>query len=487
MSVDIIARGMAVAMPGLTPALAARGVVTLRSSPVRVATLGDSQANTNSPVYVSNATTDAKTTDVSTARSAVWNSGTITLRQHGRKWGLPSFYPQAYLVANGGVSGKTTTDLLARDAAAAGVTRQAITDVLALNPDVVLIQGGCSINDFSAVTTSGAVTTAVATALTNITEALARIMASGVPVILTGIYGYSGDGVMYSGTGSLIRSALVQHNANLKALAAANPSMIRYADPVGVVSDADGNLIAGTYINYPAGPDVGVHLNGYGRYLMDAKTAAELKVLFGASANVRYRGANRFLDPLFQQVSPANGGLVASAGSGATVANSKLETISTPLGSRRFFTTEVTVANAINGYGTITIPYNPLTTGTNPLNIASGDIYGFECDVYLEPLGGTTPALTNENLQIGTNNVAGSGIVYHDVGSIDGGNYGFSLTGPMTRHVVWQPLVYGDSAANFTSASAWIVRVYSATVGDKFKIGVAMPRIVKLDQAVKTI
>ena len=95
-------------------------------NPVRVATLGDSQANTNSPVYVSNATTDAKTTDVTTARSAVWNSGTITLRQYGRKWAVQWFYPQAYLVANGGISGETTTALLARDAAAAELGHRAV-------------------------------------------------------------------------------------------------------------------------------------------------------------------------------------------------------------------------------------------------------------------------------------------------------------------------------------------------------------------------
>lgn len=461
------------------------GVRRIRETPVRVATLGDSQANTNSPVYVSNATTDAKTTDVTTARSAVWNSGTITLRQYGRKWAVQWFYPQAYLVANGGISGETTTALLARDAAAAGVTRQAITDVLALNPDVVLIQGGCSINDFANVTTSGQVTTAVATALANITEALTRLLSSAVPVILTGIYGYSGDGVMYAGTGSLIRSALLQHNANLRAIAAANPAMVKYVDPVGAVSDADGNLIAGTYININP-TDVGVHLNAVGQYLMAPRTAAALKALFGASANVRYRGANRFLDPLFQQASPAYGGLAASAGPGASVANSKLETIDTPLGPRRFFTTEVTITNAANGYGTITIPYNPLSTGTNPLNIASGDIYGFECDVYLAPLYGTLPSITTETFRVGTNNTAGSGIVYLDVGAVDGSNYGYTLTEAMTRHIVWPPLLYGDSAAHFTSSSAWIVRVQSATVGDKFKIGVAIPHIDEIDQGVKT-
>lgn len=463
------------------------GVPRLRTTPVRVATLGDSQANTNSPVYVSNATTDAKITDVTTARSAVWNSGTITLRQHGRKWAVSWFYPQAYLVANGGISGETTTQLLARDAATAGVTRQAITDVLALNPDVVIIQGGCSINDFANVTTSGQVTTAVATALANITEALTRLLSSGVPVILTGIFGYSGDGVMYAGTGSLIRSALLQHNANLRTLAAANPAIVKYVDPVGAVSDADGNLIVGTYINVPATPDAGVHLNAAGQYLMAPRTAAALKALFGGSTNVRYRGANRFLDPLFQQTNPANGGLVASAGPGATVANSKLETIATPFGDRKFFTTEVTITNASNGYGTITIPYNPLSTGTNPLTIASGDIYGFECDVYVEPLNGTVPVITMEAFRVGTNNTTGSGIVYHDVGAVDGSNYGYTMAAAMTRHIVWQPLLYGDSAANFTSSSAWIVRVQSATVGDKFKLGVAIPHIVKLDQAVKTI
>jgi len=483
MSVDIIARGMAVAMPGLTPALAARGVVTLRSSPVRVATLGDSQANTNSPVYVSNATTDAKTTDVTTARSAVWNSGTITLRRYGRKCAIQWFYPQAYLVANGGISGETTTALLARDAAAAGVTRQAITDVLALNPDVVIIQGGCSINDFANVTTTEAVTTAVATALTNITEAVNRVLASNVPIILTGIYGYSGDGVMYAGTGSLIRSALLLHNANLRAIADANPALMKYVDPIGAVSDASGNLIAGTYIDIPATPDTGVHLNAKGQYLMAPRTAAALTALFGKSANVRYRGQNKFLDPLFTQASPANGGITASAGSGASVANTGVETIN----GKRFVTTEVTVTNASNGYGTLAIPYNPLATGTNPLNIASGDVYGFECDVYIEPLNGTTPFITTENLRVGTNNTAGSGIVYLDESGVEGGNYGFTLTEAMTRHIVWTPLLYGDSAANFTSSSAWIVRVQSATVGDKFKIGVANPRIVKLDQAVKTI
>lgn len=458
-------------------------VPRLRTNPVRIATLGDSQANVNSPVYVSNATTDAKTTDVTTARSAVWNSGTITLRRHGRKWAVPWFYPQAYLVANGGVSGETTTALLARDAAAAGVTRQAITDVLALNPDVVMVQGGCSINDFATVTTSGAVTTAVATALTNITEAMNRILASGVPVIFTGIYGYSGDGVMYAGTGSLIRSALLQHNANLLALAAANPTMVKYVDPVGAVSDASGNLITGTYIDVPATPDTGVHLNAKGQYLMAPRTADALAALFGKSANVRYRGANRFLDPLFQQASPANGGIVASAGSGATVTAATAETIN----GQKYVTTEVTVTNATNGYGTLTIPYNPLSTGTNPLTIASGDVYGFECDVYLEPLDGTNPPITTENLRIGTNNTAGSGIVYLDESAVEGGNYGFTLTEAMERHITWTPLTYGDGAANFTASSAWIVRVQSTTVGAKYKIGVSNPRIVKLNQAVATI
>jgi lysophospholipase L1-like esterase len=77
------------------------------------------------------------------------------------KFALPMLYPQALLVGNGGVSGDTTANMLLRDGNASSSSRKAITDILALRPDVVLLRGG-SINDLTGLT-SGQVAGQVAT------------------------------------------------------------------------------------------------------------------------------------------------------------------------------------------------------------------------------------------------------------------------------------------------------------------------------------
>ena len=82
------------------------------------------------------------------------------------------FYPQAYLVASGGISGQTTTQMVARDTASYTADRFATTDVINLAPHVVILRGG-SINDLLTIT-SGTSAAAIATASTAASRPVTR-------------------------------------------------------------------------------------------------------------------------------------------------------------------------------------------------------------------------------------------------------------------------------------------------------------------------
>ncbi|WP_292922639.1 hypothetical protein, partial [Novosphingobium sp. SCN 63-17] len=204
------------------------------------------------------------------------------------------------------------------------------------------------------------------------------------------------------------------------------------------------------------------------------------------STNERYRGTNLFNgNPLLVNPTTVGYGTVYDdltvTGSSATVANAKIETIA----GKRFQTAEVTLTGA--GYGTINIPFNPTATG---LNVSSGDIYGFECDTFLAGLNGSTPTLSTENQRLTINNSVGSGSIVVDTTMIEGSSYGFQIPAgqQFIRHMVFPPLVFGDNAANLLTSSSWFFRVTpSDGAGMAFKLGVANPRIVKLNQAVTTI
>jgi len=101
-----------------------------RTTPLRVATFGDSTANAGGVRSVTNQ-------DTAQAVNANWGatfSGGLT----SDRYALDRAYPQAYLVINGGITGQSTTQMLARDTLGASITRRAITDVINAAPDVVL-------------------------------------------------------------------------------------------------------------------------------------------------------------------------------------------------------------------------------------------------------------------------------------------------------------------------------------------------------------
>lgn len=445
-----------------------RGMTQMRTTPLRVVLFGDSQANVASTSVIPD------NQDISKSYADVWNSGGKTLRLQARKWQLNSYYPQAWLVGNCGISGSSTFAMLQRDAAAASATRRALKDAIDLDPDVIVYRGG-SINNLASVATATDLAARVADAISQNTEILRRMLLANVPVLVTGIYGYSST-TMYAGNPLLIRSGIVQINAALKAICAGNPNMLAYIDPVGTVSDADGNFLdPRMFVDTGAG-DNGVHVSGWGGNRMASLEAAALAKWFGRSVNRRYRGKNLYADPLLiaeaaQTYGKTYGGLTCTA-TNATMANAKLEYID----GKRFQTVEIT-ATAGGGSGEIRIPFNPTASG---LNVAIGETYGIEFDYYLEALT-HNPTLRNEFLRVDFANSVGGGMVSLEQAMLDGSNQARQLPAtPIKRHIVHQPILIGANGADLTAASRWYCNVTLGEIGDKVKIGVAAPSIVKL-------
>ena len=277
--------GIALDAQALAQQAATGAAARVRATPVRVALFGDSQANVGDIVSPANQdySVAAANQDYSVAAASAWQSGLVSLTIANGKWMTDAFYPQAYLVGGGGISGQTTTQMVARDTLASSITRRAVADMLNLNPDVVIYRGG-SINNFAGLTVAGNVASTVATAQAEALEIVTRFATSGVPVIVVGIYGYGGSvGNPYTGDPTLIRQAIVAQNANLRAIAAQFPNCI-YVDPVGVLSDATGAPISANFFGVN-GTDQGVHLTSLGAHLMAQAEAAALTTLFGPSAN----------------------------------------------------------------------------------------------------------------------------------------------------------------------------------------------------------
>lgn len=438
----------------------------VRSEPVRCVTFGDSTANTGSTQSPANQ-------DTTQIISSAWTAGTVSLNLNIDKYQTHLYYPQLYLVGNGGVSGETTTQMLSRDTAAASVTRYAVTDMLNLNPHVVLLRGG-SINDITNAT-SGNLASKVATAYANHVLIINRFLAAGIQVIDCGIYGFANGSANTATDLASTLSGVTQLNALFAAYAAQFPTRIKFINPVGILSDS-----TGAYLSTRISSD-GTHLTAYGQSLIAQKEALALEELFGPSSNVRYPGTNNVTNALM-----ANTGSVAygtaptgfsALTSNATRQNAKVEVIN----GKPYFTCEF-VISATSNNGQLFIPYDP--TGTGTMAISSGDIWGFEFDFYVSGLNGYLPTPSSFSALVDTRDSVGSGrvvlngmAVASSVGQLPSEFYG---------HLAFPPLKYGDASAGLTTASQFLFQMSSNDTSGTYKLGVSMPRIVKLNQTVVT-
>ena len=420
----------------------------LRTTPLRVATFGDSTAN----VGLGN-------TDNAIFDAPFPASGPTIVSYELSKWSVYQRYPQAKMVANGGISGETTTQMLARDSAAYSATRKAITDVLALAPDVVILRCG-SINSLTPITPANYDAT-IATTYAEHCRIVQRFLSAGVAVVDEGLFGYSGAVATYP---DLVRSALVTLRGMYRDyIASLDKPHAVYLD--AGLCDATGNYISGA-------SNDGVHLNMYGSQVLAAVEAQALTLLFGASSGPRFPGANLIGNALF-----ANTGSVAygtaptgysATGNNATLANAKLEVID----GKVYWTVEVTPTTASNGV-TLNTPFDVTAMG-----IAANDVLGFEMDVFAAGLDGVSapPAVTGCYVR---NDIYKSGagrFVPCETVTVMGG-----FPGPYKAHVSFAYRCQESSAA--LTASSNCPFLFNTGSLAPFKVGIAHPRLVKLGVA----
>lgn len=432
-----------------------------RFAPVRVATFGDSLANLGT-------TQGANEMAANVLTAAFPASGATAIGANADKWSCSQFYPLAWPVINCGVSGETTTQMLARDTAAASATRKAITDVINAYPDVVFLRGG-SINDLLALTAANTQADIDAIYDRHI-EILQKLIQSGAVVIDEGCLGYSPS----SGTQADIdfrRAGIVSLNARYEAFAATLPGKVYFLSVVGTLTQADGNYISGVY------ESSGVHPNEYGGYLLGRLEADLLQTIFGASASVRFPGTNVITNALMKNTGSQAYGTVATGfaigTSGATRQNAKIEVINDKVWQTCEF-----VMSAAGQYGAIYMPFDPTAMG-----ITANDVYGFECDYYIENMSGAAVPVTNGALfnvdlyKTAAGRVVGQGMTAAYAAAAYSDNV-------KAGHVVI-PIKIQEASAALTTTSAFYFR-WGTDIAGTYKLGVANPRIVKLGVAMVT-
>jgi len=373
-------------------------------------------------------------------------------------------YPLAYPAANAGIGGQTAAQMIARDLDAYSVSRRAIADVIAEKPDVVFFRGG-GINGLIGATTS--TKEALFTSIYNDhIEALDRFTSSGIPVVDTGLYGFSGTTTDIAVT----RELLLRLNAAYKAYAEASNGKIRFTETSGLTHDG-----TGAYLPNMSLPD-GTHLQPNGQYVVSVKDKEHLEALFGISAKQRYPGYNNFANEMLLATSTSGLGTIATnlsiQANSATRQNAKIEVIN----GIKYQTCEIVVVTPSSGNGKILITFDPSSAGAGlkaPLGIIAGDTYGIEFYYYIEPLTGPISVVSSCRLDVRDN--IGGGRLTVDLMPTNG----FTLDRVIAQKAVFPPVVFGDVEANLLNTSSIAFTIDTTTAGT-FKLGIGGHRLVKL-------
>jgi lysophospholipase L1-like esterase len=257
-------------------------------SSLRVATFGDSTADFGSVRADANAT-DQQVCDIALG------TGTTVVSRTTTKWQLNRFYPAARLIANGGIGGNTTTQMLAREAAAVSTTRKSILDVVNLTPDLVICRCG-SINDIIAFSFP-ATEIQIQGVVDRHMQIIDTFISNGVRVLDEGIAGYDSTNF------AAIRPVLIEVNNRIQIACTTSRSrlnFVKFMNPVGITCDTTGAFLTGC-------TNDNIHLSYYGQYRVAQAEAAVVTNWFGESRNVQFSGTN-LMGSISQFPTSANGG-----------------------------------------------------------------------------------------------------------------------------------------------------------------------------------
>ncbi len=432
-----------------------------RMAAVRLATFGDSTGDLNPTVH-----------DIT---KIVGVLGGSTSGLSPERFHLPTHYPVAYAVGNGGIGGQTTSQMLARASVASGTGRKSIQDIIDLRPDVVLLRAG--INDLASLN-AGNFDATVATTIANRRAIVQAFVTAGILVIDEGIYAYSATGHLNP---TLTRQAILQINAAAQADAAVMTGQVEWIDWRNVVSDSSANWLTNCSQN---DANFGLHPSFYGAYLIAQKEAAILTKYFGVSAPYRYRGPNLLKSAANGTFGNNSLGLRTAAGVGGGLrpegwtqgANGNITqtlSLTRTVSGKQFWTTKGTGTAANNQLNN----YWPLDAA----NFApvAGDIYGLEFGIYVsDGNGGPPPTLKTHTARFNLFNTVPQ-TTSHTHNQNGSALTAPSFPGPYIGYVVFQPYEIpasiGTLSGNQEFWSEWITDSIQG-----WELGFANPRLVKI-------
>lgn len=430
-----------------------------RSTSLRIATFGDSTADLGTgTLYPSQ--------DLSYVTSAFPVSGATTISYSSYRAFVNYFYKKAHLVFAGGISGQTTTQMLARDSLTPSITRRSITDALNLYPDVVILRGG-SINDI-ANGTSITMPGLIATAYENHVTIINRFNSAGVKVIDEGIFAYDVPGSSLS----VVHDAIITLNQMFRDYAETTNGQTVFLSADNIITNGRGSYLTNM------SPD-NVHPNTNASYLLAQLEANVLRSIFGEESGTRYPGVNLISNSLFDAFSTVAQGDIATgiviSPSKATATGGKIEKI-----DDKIFQTIIITPTDVGNVTTVAIPFTPQDYG-----IVANDIFGAEVDILVQGINGAdAPTITN---MYSRNDVSKTGAGRVINSTLAGSALPATIPGidGIKAHLVFQPFQITEPSANLAVASTWPFVIGTDSLLP-FKIGVSSPRFVKLGNAVLT-
>ncbi len=435
-----------------------------RGTPVRIVMFGDSAANIGDI-----SKTDGINYDQYYEAAVVTHqvSGILDMILDPTKTTISRKYPLAQIVGNCGISGQNTTQMLARDALAASSTRRAATDLLAMNPHVVIYRGQ-SINDLYAGSTVNAGNwKSVANAVfVNDIAIVERLLQSGAYVFFETIFamgladGTEGVAVTTAATAdpASVRLA-INYLHDLAVSRYSGNKKVNVLSSVGILRSSDGRFLNNCSVD-------GVHLSLHGDNMWAEYESVVLQGIFGKSSNIRYPGASIFPDPLMltQTAGVCNSIAIAFSGSGATIANKKTEVIN----NINMQTSELTLSNVACSL-TYTFTHPSIAN-----NYPANTIYGIEYDYYIESVNGEVLKQLTFTARVDSTKT-GQGRTLIDI--VKTTNCG-DLTNSLSGKLVIPPFKMVEPSSGLATFIISFSIGATGTAGEVLKVGVSAPRIV---------
>jgi lysophospholipase L1-like esterase len=432
---------------------------------LRVATFGDSTADFGT--VRTGSVTDQQVCDIPVGTT------TTSVSRNTTKWQLNQFYPPARLVANGGIGGETTTQMIAREAAASSTTRKSILDVVNLSPDIVLLRAG-SINDLIAFTYP-ATEIQYQALLDRHMQIVDTFISNGIRVLDEGIAGY--DATNFAN----IRPALIEMNSRIKSACQASRArldFVKFLDPVGLTCSSTGAYITGC-------TNDGIHLSYYGQYRLANSEAAVLTDWFGEGRNVSFSGTNLMgSTSQFPTSSVVAYGTVPTGFSWSATQCTRQNAAIAQRYGRRFAMCEAVASGATPSLQVV-LPFGIWAAGSPQIPIVATGQYSVEVTVFVESLDGSPllgRVLTSSRLDI-RNGSSGRLVIDSTPGSNTGNSaYTESLIVENISFPVWQA---SEGSATLANTSAWSLD-FNFSQTQSIRAGISAPKIIRINQRAAT-